>query len=207
MSTRSKMIQDHIIYIPGLNDHAPFHKKAAYLLCNYWKLFGKQCHLFFPNWNDDEPFQKKLRRILALIDQLHNRKHQVSLIGQSAGGSLALNAFTERKHYIHGVINITGRLSAGINVRPTLDKASLYSRAFKQSVLLFEKQNRHKLSREDRKRILTARPIWDEVVPKQTVVVEGATNIVVPFPEHVLCGGIIVTVYAPTLFRFLDSIH
>ncbi len=58
------------------------------------------------------------------------------------------------------------------------------SPSFRESVLLSERVI-SELSVVERKRILTLRPLFDEVVPPWTVPIEGATNEITPAVEHV----------------------
>ncbi len=96
------------------------------------------------------------------IDELSDKEYEISLFGQSAGGTAVLNAYIERKNKI---VNICGRLRKGKNVFPSLETAAKGNPAFVESVLLFENQNEKKLTTEDRKKILTIKPLWDGVVP------------------------------------------
>lgn len=186
----------HVIYIPGLNDQHPLNRNLAKLLPLYWNRFGVTTHVISPHWEEGNSFGPKLKLILKEIDKISHLEHTITLIGQSAGGSAAMNAFCERRNMIKKVVNITGRLKKGKDVKPTLEWASRQSPAFKESVLLFERVNEQTLRLSDREKITTIRPFWDETVPSVTVGIKGATNIVVPFPEHSFGGTCILISYA-----------
>ena len=139
------MFKKAIIYIPGLNDQSFLNKTFNNLFKILWKRFGYEIYIIQPHWQEESVFSSKLKLITDKIDELSNNDYEVYLIGQSAGGSAALNAFTERKSKVKKVINVCGRIKKGDNISPTLEQASRNSPAFKESVLLFENQNQQKL--------------------------------------------------------------
>jgi hypothetical protein len=191
--------QHHIIYVPGLRDTnpllIPFHKMAI----SVWRLLGFYPHIYYPRWEEKKSFKTKLDLLVKLVDKLTTDGHLVSLVGQSAGGSMVMNAFSLRKNSLVAAININGRLKAGLKVTPSLEYASKKSPSFKQSVILFEMKNESTLTIKDRQKLLTIRPLWDETVPKGTSEIKGANNRVFPLIEHMLTGGV-VTIICPKIF-------
>lgn len=187
--------EHHIIYVPGLHDQLFLNKSLTNVIPYIWRLHGFATHIVYPHWEEGS-FRPKLQKILKEIDDLYNLGHRVSLVGQSAGGSAVLNAFSERRDIISGVVNICGRMRAGENVKPTLNLAGRYSPAFIESVKLFEEINEPTLTDQDRRKIMTIRPLWDETVPKSTVPINGAKNTVLPSVEHSLSGILACTVYS-----------
>src|SRR5580700_11504718 len=87
--------QHHIIYIPGLGDSNTV--RGQRFLVSLWRNYGIHGHCYQMVWADKEPFQPKFDRLLSLIDELHAQGQVVSLIGSSAGASVALHAFAARK--------------------------------------------------------------------------------------------------------------
>lgn len=158
-----------------------------------------------PRWRSDETYEKKEKRLLVLVDVLCKQKNSIFLIGQSAGGSLVLNVFSKRKDFLVGVINVAGRLRRGDQVFPSLSLASRSSVAFQASVEMCEDVTEKGFTIEDRKRIMTIRPMWDEVVPSSTVTVPGARNDILPFFEHTLGGCGILLFYCSRLFSFIRN--
>lgn len=144
--------------------------------------------------------------MLTVIDSLEQKRHTISLVGTSAGGSCALNAFIERKVVIHKVISICGRLKIG----PTsgfrsFESRSKSSRAFAQSVQLCEKSI-SALSKQERAKIMSVRPQFgDEVVPPQTTYIQGVYNITIPTIEHVFSIGMALTLFSKPLILFLKE--
>ena len=194
----------HLLYLPGLNDQLSLHKKLASLLPLLWRPHGVTIHVVPMFWENGEHFLIKQTRILTMVDSLLKDKQLVSIMGQSAGGSAAGTIFFARKNRIQRYINITGRLRSGIQVSPSLADVARNSVAFSESVIQFEKVE-PKFTTSDRKRMMTIRPFWDEVVPAATVAILGATNIVAPFPEHVVGGICIDIYYVSRIANFLHS--
>lgn len=155
-------------------------------------------------WKDGLGLEPKLRKVTDLIDNFVKNGDTVSLVGCSASGSLMLNAFVDRKDVVHKVINLDGFLRPGTakGFRSFEERGSK-SLAFRESVLRFEKLE-SKLTSEDRKRILTVRPLFDELVPPETVVIEGALNKQIPMVEHVLSIATALVLYDPVIM-FLKS--
>ncbi|MEK7591783.1 MAG: 5-formyltetrahydrofolate cyclo-ligase [Patescibacteria group bacterium] len=200
------MIDLHCIYAPGLNDQCLLNRFLVSLLPKIWIQFGVKTHIFSPRWRSAELYVVKEKRLLVLIDSLHKQNNLIFLVGQSAGGSIVLNVFSKRKETVVGVINVAGRLCRGIKVFPTLQLASISSPAFQASVEQCEDVSEKTLRKDDRKRIMTIRPIWDEVVPSLTVSIAGARNDRVPLFEHTLGGCGILLFYCFRLFSFIKNI-
>jgi carboxylesterase type B len=155
------------------------------------------------SWQGKEKdFERKLEKVVALIDTYCADGYTVSLLGTSAGGSAVVNAFAMRKDKIHRVINVCGRLRKGENVFPTLEKASLTSKSFYDSIIQCE-NNLKTLSPRECQQILTFRPLFDELVPSSTVSVPGAKNIILPTIAHILSISIAMTVFSKKIAEFV----
>jgi len=192
--------EHHVVYVPGLGDT----KKGYDVIIGSWKIYGVVPHVHRVNWMDrEENFELKLNKLVSEVRKLLKRKNIVSLIGGSAGGSMVLNAFLEEPE-INAVVDITGRLREGENVHPTLEEAALGSPAFKKSVIVFESKE-PRMTKEQREKVLTLAPIWDEAVPKGSVPLKGATNKILPSVEHNLTGFLGITLFAPIAIKFVKS--
>lgn len=196
----------HCIYVPGLNDQYWLNLFLVSLLPKFWKYFGVKTHIFLPRWKSDESYEAKENRLLVLVDSLLRQKISLFLIGQSAGGSIVLNVFSKRKDSVIGVINVAGRLRRGVQVFPSLLRASRSSFAFQTSVEMCEDVAQKGCTIDDRKRMMTIRPLWDEVVPSSTVTIPGARNYIAPLFEHTLGGCGILLFYSSRLFSFIQNI-
>ncbi len=155
-------------------------------------------------WEDGQDLEPKLKKITDLIDELVKTGSRVSLIGCSAGGSLVLNAFIERKNVIEKAINLDGFVRPGSpNVIEYFENVGAKSKAFRESVLRFEALE-STLRENDRKKILTVRPMVNGLVPAETVIIKGAANEKIPVVEHVLGVAIALIVFDPVI-KFLKK--
>lgn len=199
------MSKEHkVIVIPGLGDGRT---KPLELLTSHWKRQGLEPVIHAVGWHDGEDsFEPKLHRLVEMIDGFVDQGDVISLVGTSAGGSAALNAFVERKNVVHRVINVCGRLRVG----PTegfrsFESKSKSSPAFAESVKLCETQEKLLLP-ADRQKIMTVRAMFgDELVPPETTVLQGAYNTIVPTPEHVFSIGSALTIFSRPLIIFLKQ--
>lgn len=191
-----------VIIIPGLGDGVELMEFAT----RHWKWVGLDPLVYSVGWRDNEQsFTPKLTRLLELIDELHERGKTVSLVGTSAGGSAAINAFIERRDVIHRVINVCGRLRVG----PTKGLWSFAAKtksspAFADSVMMCESHQKS-LTDKDLQRVMTITPLFDEIVPKETVGLSGANNIVFPSGEHVLSISLLMTLFSFWVTSFLKE--
>lgn len=189
-----------LIIIPGLGDRASLLEFAT----RNWeqKYTIKTIVHPIPWQGTEQEFGLKLERLIAIIDTSIGNGYRVSLLGTSAGGSAVINAFAMRKGKIHRVINVCGRLRRGGNVSPTLEEASRKNKSFYDSVILCE-NNLNSLTPDEEKKILTFRPLFDELVPSSTVTVSGGMNILMPTIEHVLSISVAITVFANKIVDFV----
>lgn len=191
-----------VIIIPGLGDGVELMEFAT----RHWKWAGLDPLVYSVGWRDGErSFTPKLTRLLELVDTLHESGKHVSLVGTSAGGSAAMNAFIERRDAIHRVINVCGRLRVG----PTKGLWSFAAKtksspAFADSVMMCESHQKT-ISDKDLKRVMTIRPIFDEIVPTDTVELDGAHNRVIPSMGHVLSIALSMTFFSYQLASFLKE--
>ncbi len=198
------MSREHsAIIIPGLGDEVRMLQRAT----NHWRNNGLEPIMYSMGWHDSEnEFQPKLERLVHLIDQLVGKGDTVSLVGTSAGGSAALNAFIERREVVHRIINVCGRLRTGPeHGLRSFQAKTASSPAFAQSVKLSEAREKD-LTDTDRQKIMTVRAMFgDELVPAETTILHGAYNTMVPTPEHMLSIGAALTVFSKPLILFLKG--
>lgn len=197
--TLAMIPRHHLIVVPGLSgDNFLFSK-----VVNSWKRYGFIPHVHDVGWKDgEESFKPKLQRLVKQIDELYRDSNTISFIGTSAGGSAVLNALCERKNKIYKVVNICGRLRTGKNVSPTLGAAAKNSKAFYESVIMCEEKTKT-LGEMDRKKILTVRALFDEIVPTSTTTLTGAKNIQIISIGHVLSIASAMTIYPRSIIDFL----
>lgn len=190
---------NHVIIIPGLGNNVDLHVFAS----KSWKKFGIIPHVFDAKWKTEEKgFSEKFERALRLVDSLANKNSKISIVGNSAGSSFALNIFGKRRRQISRVIINCGRVRDGDWPWFTFDQATASSPSFKESVLMSQKLEKT-LTISDRKKILTLRPLFDEVVPPSTVPIEGAKNKITLSLEHSLSIALSMTLFKRQIIDFI----
>jgi pimeloyl-ACP methyl ester carboxylesterase len=199
----SKLPKHKVILIPGLGDQV---KPLKWAVRN-WPDQDLEPIVHAIRWHDGETsFKPKLKILVDMIDSLSRQGDRVSLIGTSAGGSAALNAFIERSGKVHKMINVCGRLRTGpVTGFRSFGTKTISSPAFANSIKLCESREKE-LSNAERKRIMTVRSLFgDELVPGETTVIQGANNRTVPVPEHMLSIVSALTIFSKPLTSFLKG--
>jgi hypothetical protein len=196
-------MKKRVILVPGLGDYGVKTKLYSYIVRDWVKRFGITPYVYPVHWYDNTiTFERKRTGLVAMIDALYTQNTKLSLIGFSAGASLCFNAYFKRKKKIHRIINVCGRVRKGESVRPSLEDAAKLSPAFYTSVIHCE-NTLNSLTSQDRKKILTLCPIWDEIVPKSTVSIQGAVNKRLLSVGHLLSGVMSVTIHRHVIVDFL----
>jgi len=157
-------MKTEILYISGLGDRYDVVRRSALW---FWKLYGVNARLISTSWSNQESYEEKLKRITDTIDAIDTANTCIVLIGESAGGGMALNAFASRKEKIYKTITICGK-----NNGPELVAPHYYrdNPAFKTSMDSLERSVAS-LSKSDRKRVISVYPLYDGVVPiKETFI-------------------------------------
>lgn len=189
-----------LLIIPGLGDDVSYTK---FLVKGWEKKYGIKTHVVAFGWEGSaDKFDERFLEMNKKLDELIDKNENVSVLGISAGGSAAINLFSKRKHKIKKVITVCGRLS-DINIKPSWKNNNNSYRILKPSIKLCE-ENTAKLSIQDKKRILTLRPIYDDIVPIRTMTIEGAINKKVNSMQHMISIFLIMTLYSKTIVKFLE---
>jgi pimeloyl-ACP methyl ester carboxylesterase len=197
----------HIIYIPGLGDQDKasfkniFKASLQKKLINGWHNLDVAAHYFAVGWSDSEPFGQKLKRLTDLIDGLSGPGARVSLVGVSAGASLAFNGYVERRRKISGVVFVCGELGGSACVRPSYFKTNP---AFKGSMKQLD-TNLSRLNDTDRTKMLSIHPLYDEIVPIKDTKIAGVKNRRIISVEHALSIGLAMTIYKRIVINFLKQ--
>jgi pimeloyl-ACP methyl ester carboxylesterase len=187
-----------VIYVPGIGDTKTTFQEIA---AKTWRLWGVRPHTFPMRWADKEAFGPKFDRLLAYIDNLLAKGHDVSLVGASAGASVVLNAFAARPD-IHGVVLIAGKVNRAEAIGGWYERNAP---AFVESA----HQAQHSLAsltEAQRARINSRYGLIDVVVPKKDSVIHGAKNRKVLSIGHVLTITHQLTFGAPLHIRFLKRL-
>ncbi|MEP7205055.1 MAG: hypothetical protein ABI716_02585 [Candidatus Saccharibacteria bacterium] len=120
-------MKHYIIYVPGLGDH---YDGIRRFLLRFWRLYGVRTQLVPMQWYDGEPYQAKYELIVAAVSAAQEKGYCVSLVGESAGASIAMNAFS-RDDRLYRFISLCGVNSFHSSISPRI---LANSPAFKQSL-------------------------------------------------------------------------
>lgn len=192
-------LNNHVIIIPGLGNGVSKHVLAT----NGWGKFGIIPHVFDAKWKIEENgFSEKFTRALELVDSMSEKNSRISVVGNSAGSSFALNLFGERKKKISRIVINCGRVRDGDWPWFTFNQATALSPSFKESVLKAQELEKN-LTSDDRRKILTLRPLFDEVVPPSTVPIRGAKNMITFSIEHGLSIALNMTLFQKKIIDFI----
>jgi len=189
----------HVIYLPGVNDqkNAPIQIKAL----GKWRKFSLEPHFEYLGWNQSEPYQEKLNKILKMVDSLTATGQAISIIGVSAGASLAVNLFTERKDKITAVVLICGKIN---NPQTLGDNYKKQNPALLDCVSASD-QNAKALQPQDKQKMLTIRPLFDGTVAKSDSVIAGVKNQNILSLLHAPSIYLALTLYKRFTINFLKS--
>lgn len=175
-----------IIYIPGLGDSRDFWQQTA-VKC--WRIFGVRTQFVSMKWYEGGMYEAKLNRVLDAIDEAKNRGYTVSIVGVSAGGSMALNAAAKRRDHIHHVVTICGADDPHAKIAPVTRRRSP---SFETSLRMLERS----LAEVELSRVHTVRAFIDRVVAGRHTIIAGAHNHIVPSFGHLATITACLTLYA-----------
>ncbi|SRR6266511_3741358 len=133
------------------------------------------------DWRSDEPVEKLLARLVKLTKTKLQEHDKLVLIGSSAGGSLALNIFKKVNDKNLFVVTLCSRLHNAELAswdRRTMQRMAYIgtpkaSQLFVDSVTYCTNKTIPSLEKSDKQRITIVRQLADDVVPKQTMEIEG----------------------------------
>lgn len=99
-----RSMKTHYLYLSGMGDRFD---PARKLMLAYWRLRGRSIHLVPMRWRDvGETYEQKEQRIREAI---HLRSEgRVVLVGESAGGSMAIRILLDHPELIARVVTVCG---------------------------------------------------------------------------------------------------
>lgn len=193
------MSKHAVIYIFGLSDN---NARGQELAVKLWQLYGVSPETFHMYWTTPEPFADKLEKLLVRIDELAEQGCTVSLVGTSAGASVAVAAYAARPRSVHAVVYICGKLHSPETIHPGVyRKNPAFRDAMAQVAPSLEA-----LDARQRNRMLSLRPLADSQVPPTDSVVAGAHNQRVLSAGHAFSIGACIVLYAPFFLRFIKRL-
>lgn len=180
----------HILYISGLGDHYdPFRLKVL----RRWRFKNVKIELVPMKWKQGT-FDQKLRQIDQAIDRASGRR--VVLIGESAGGSMAVHTLARRDD-LYKVMTLCGK-----NTHPET-VSEVYYRNHPAFVISMQKLNESLSTLTDKKKreFVSIHPLYDPTVPVKETLIEGCKQLRLPSVGHFITIVLALTVMAPIIVR------
>jgi pimeloyl-ACP methyl ester carboxylesterase len=180
----------HIIYTPGLGDRYDPARRACLKL---WRLYGARVTMVPMRWRSDETYADKRARVETLLGSESDEK--VVLMGESAGGSVALALYAQYADSVAGAMTLCGKNTRSDNVA-----SYLYTRnpAFRDSMRRAESVV-DGLSQKQRQKFVSVVPWYDPTVPVQQTLIPGCQKMSLPAVGHLLSILAMLTIYAPLI--------
>ncbi len=166
----------HYIYIPGLGDRFD---PLRHLALARWKSHGSRVTLVSMRWSDkSETYEQKYARIVTAI-QTHNNE-KVILIGESAGGPMALLTLSRHPKQIQSTITICGYNHGASDIHPIRRRRNpaFYPLLLKTDEML------PRLPQSVRQCITTIYSTLDGTVTAKHSKIEGTQKIILRTPGH-----------------------
>lgn len=165
----------HYIYVPGLGDGFDPLRRLALLR---WRIGTKVT--FVPmTWDDhNRTYEQSYERIVQAIDAADG--DEIVLVGESAGGAMALLAFSRQLDRVSRVVTICGYNHGAESVHPHHKRAHP---AFYQLMPIVDGIV-VKLPASARERITTIFSTRDHIVTPQHSRIQGASEKVLHSPGH-----------------------
>jgi predicted peptidase len=189
----------HVIYLPGVGDHQNAQIQINAL--RKWNKFNLETHYLHINWNDNESFKSKLYNVIKIIDELYETDEYISLVGASAGASMAINAYSARKDKINAVVLICGKIN---NPQTLGDGYKNRNPRLLESVSA-SSENSKNLTRADKSKMITLLPIYDGVVELNDGWIEGVKNKTMFSVFHAIAIYLSISLYKRTSINFIKS--
>lgn len=174
------------MYIPGLGDN---YDGLRRFLLFFWRIYGVKVEHVPMKWYDGKPYEDKYKRVNATIRNAQALGYTVSVIGESAGGSMAMNLFA-RNESLYRLVSLCGVNSYRTPISPRIFQRGP---AFKESVSILNDSQTGAI--KDRvKRITAITAYYDPTVPVRSNIIPGARRVTIwsvgHFTTIVLCLSI-----------------
>lgn len=170
-------MKHYIVYIPGLGDN---YDGLRRFLLFFWRIYGVKVEHVPVKWYDGKSYEDKYERANAAIRNAQALGYKVSVIGESAGGSMAMNVFA-RNEKLHRLVSL-----CGVNSYTTPISPRIFQRgpAFKESVSVLNASQADAIKRVQQITSITA--LYDETVPIKSNMIPGARHVTIWSVGHLI---------------------
>ncbi|MDB5176614.1 MAG: hypothetical protein JWN75_282 [Candidatus Saccharibacteria bacterium] len=181
----------HILYISGLGDK---YDRLRLRCLRLWKFKDVTVELIPMNW-EMGTFEQKLARIDTAINRVSGKK--VVLIGESAGGSMAVHTYARRGDALYKVTTLCGK-----NSQPEKVSESYYVNhpSFRESMNQLN-ASIDKLSDDEKERFVSIHPLYDPTVPVRETLIPGCRRVRIWTAGHFLTIMLAITILSPIVIH------
>jgi dienelactone hydrolase len=169
-------MKDYIIYISGLGDGYDVFRS---FFLKGWRVFGVRSELVGMRWNNGETYEQKADRIKQALDTARQKGYRVSLVGESAGASIAMNVFADDQA-VHRFVSLCGVNTSKTPISPTVFKRKP---AFHEAIRRLDAARDRAVSTK-LERISVVTSLKDPSVPVRTNLIPGAGHTVIWLVGH-----------------------
>jgi esterase/lipase len=185
-------MKHYVIYIPGLGDNSDVKRRFA---LSFWKIYRMKTELVPMQWYDNKSYEEKVKRVNDAINKALANGYRVSLIGESAGGSMALNIAASRSD-LYKIITVAGVNASTMSVSDSILRRSP---AFKRSI----HELRKSLNTLDKTKVETVRGLFDRSVSAKYTFIEDAHNHIVFSFTHLMTTSLCLTIYSAYIVHLI----
>jgi|GEM_PF-3261410 len=162
------------IYIPGLGQEDTVEKQRK--IVKKWRNDNLDTIFLEPKWLDQsESFEAKLKRLIKIVEDIDHKKFKrITFFGTSAGGTLGLNLFNKFTDWENTYfVAVSGKIIGPELIGKTYsDPHPALIPSVNESVRIIADE----LKIDRKKRITSVVPLFDEVVNKKCMKIDGATH-------------------------------
>jgi len=178
----------HIIYLPGLGDR---YDPMRRFFLSAWSLYGVRVTMIPMRWSSDESYDAKRARVLSALDMFDNER--VVLMGESAGGSMAVSVFAAQPGAVATTVTLCGKNTRSDNVSPRI---YTHNPAFRESMQQAEMLVKN-LQPKQSKQFVSIVPLYDPTVPVAETLIPGCQKMTLPLVGHLAAILAMLTIFAP----------
>lgn len=183
-----------IIYVPGLGDYYDAGRSFA---LKGWRLWGVRAKLLPIKWYGGGTYEQKLKLVTDAVRDAERKGFGVTLIGESAGASLALNAAAVLPG-IRKVILIAGVNSSKLPISPHF---KVRSPSFAESARIVDSS----ITRLDAAKVHTIKALVDPVVSPKYNAIPGATSHTFWSVGHLTTIALCLSVFSYFIARIIKQ--
>lgn len=182
----------HIIYISGFGSS---YDGIRRFLLKFWSLYGVSTQLIETKWSDGQSYDAKLKKVNDAID--YNSDKKIVLIGESAGASLAINAYIKRPKDLYRVMSLCGK---NFGANSVSERFFSKNPAFKESIHTSDITIK-RMSDIERKNFTSVYPLKDFLIPVRETILPGSRVVRIWSIGHLTSILLSLSVYSFILVR------